>query len=594
MTAKAVAAKTVAKKRGRPAKAAVQNTEAAPIALDNPNMIAGDSLVIDINQLDVSPFDAQARRRAHFTDADLDELGRSIIGTGGFIHAPVVRKVGRRYQVVAGERRFLAAKRVGYKTVEVKVAVLDDEQVRGMQLVENLQRKELHPVDEGFDYQDLMKLKGWDVNELALQVGKSPDYVLNRIKLTGLIEEIRKDVSAGIVPLGHALEIAKFPDHEVQKEIYEEYVFDGWSDDKDMVRPLKDLISEINDQITLRLKDAPFDTTATNLRDDGLACGACERRTGAAPGLFKEYKLAKEDSCLDKACFEGKKERLVQLTRSAIAQDAGLDVDDVPTYDPRTQRCTDAGVYGDSDVNVVDEKQAGKVGVMRAVSTAPSTFGKVVLIKKKQSTGTSSIGKGGHSSAPASNEKSPAERAAFYKRKEEIWNCSVAEAVRWRVFAIAAVRFSEFFKVQGGGDNFVLAMAAKLWNRYRGNYEAVLRLVAGTMDVKPDKIGLSQYTTQEDAEKKIAKLPDAVQTQLLYLLIHSEKGASSGYWHSQAGIRAIAEEWNIGYQAIDAKVRVELSAKKHLKAHEEYLKAVETGQKNAVLPWLYSDKWKGD
>lgn len=562
-------------------------------------MIAGKSRLIDVTLIDVSPFEAQARRRAHFKETEILELGRSIVATGGFIHSPVVRPTGGRFQIVAGEQRLLAAVKAGYKSVDAKVKDLTDDQVRNWQLIENLQRKDVHPVDEGFDYQDLMKLRGWTVDEVALQVGKPVEYVVNRIKLTSLIDVVRKDVEAGILPLGHALEIAKFPDAETQKEIYEECVFEWYDIDSKarserMLNPLKELIAEINGHITLRLKSAPFDMKAVNLRDDGLACVDCPDRTGARPGLFAEYASHKDDSCLMKVCFEGKKERFIQVTRAAIAQDQGVAVEEVPLVQIHSgSRLKETGVFGAYDAKIVTEKQAGKTGVLRGISVASSDYGQIVYIKPIADDGTkkASPTKNGSGGGVTTSEKSPAEKEQFYKRKEEIWNCHVGEAVRWLVFALAAVKFGQQFKVTGGGDNFVLSMSAKLWERYRGNHQAVVNSIAGHMDVKPDVIGLGQYTSQEDAERKIAKLPANVQTQLLYLLIHSEKGAvSNGYWTSQKGIRSIADEWKIDYRQIDAKVRVYLSSKKHQQAHDEYLKAVETNAKNAKVPVLYSEK----
>lgn len=588
----------MAKSATKTKKATATNAVELP-PLDNPDMIAGESIVIDIGLIDVSPFEAQARRRSHFTDAELDELGASIVYTKGFIHPPVVRPVGGRYEIVAGEQRFLAAKRIGYKTVEVKKIELADEDVRGMQLVENIQRKTVHPVDEGFDYRDLMALRGWDIHEISLQVGRPQDYILNRLKLTGLTEKIRKHVDSGKLPLAHALEIAKFADPETQSNIFDQCFENSWQTDykpdMDKPLPLKSLLVHINRNYLLQLAKAPFDINATNLRKDGLACVACPDRTGAAPGLFNSYEAGKTDHCLNKVCYQSKIEQQFQNAVAALAVDLAVDPHNVPTINVNSYHSQGTRKeLGYFDVTLVTEADASKKGVLKGISSRSSDYGQIVYFKMrpkpKASTASASSGTG--------STKSASEQETFYKRKEEIWNVKVGEAVRKRVFALAAEKFARTFEVTGGGDTFTAAMCAKLLDLYYSDYikrrirDLAMSIIAGYMDVERIDVSSSWGDGGAGSEKKIAKFSDDIQKRLIYLLIHCHKGdMGSGSYVSQSAVKAIAGEWTIDYRLIDAQVRFELSAKKHKAAFEAYLRNVEGGAKNPVLPWLYSEKW---
>lgn len=578
-------------------------------------MVPGEFRSLPIVQVRVSPFEAQARRRSHFTEPDLEELGNSIKSAGGLIHAIVVRPItghgGVPWEIVAGERRYLAASRAGYTKVDCVIKDLSDDQVRNIQLIENLQRKEPYAVDEGFDYQDLMKLRGWTVAEVALQVGKSEKYIHNRLKLTGLIEEIRKDIDAHIIPLTYALEIAKFEDAETQKEIYDEVFTDyNWSNGKqtpDKKAPIvtfQELRFAINNNFTLQLAKAPFDVTATNLRTDGLACGDCPQRTGAAPGLFEEYDAGQKDCCLNKACYDGKIAKQIGNARAVIAQDQGVDIEEVPVVN--LDRHTDeVGVLGQSEVTVVPSKDAGKPGVIRAVSTAAANFGEQVLIRKREppksssSSSSSASGPGSYSSGGA---KSPAELEKFRQRKEEIFDIKVADKVRKRVFRTAA----EIFALEGecGADieHILPELLAKLWttsgngaDKYTLN-QIVVELMRAITD-QPKSFSWSTYDYEQKGEALagISKLSDKNQKMMLFFFVHGNKGhVYFDNYRSQKAVRDLAAEYQIDYRLLDAQSRVEVaeqSAKKYLDEFKRYLMLVEAGGKNALIPRPWSDKW---
>lgn len=127
----------------------------------------------------------------------------------------LVREItGGQFEIVAGARRFRAAKLAALEEVPVRVVKLTDATVRESQLTENLLREDVHPYEEALAFTGLLHLEGaqHDVASIAARLGKSPAYVLGRIRLSELEPDIAEAFLADKIGVGHALEIAKtFP-----------------------------------------------------------------------------------------------------------------------------------------------------------------------------------------------------------------------------------------------------------------------------------------------------------------------------------------------------------------------------------------------
>jgi ParB family chromosome partitioning protein len=180
---------------------------------------------LDIDQL--APNDYQPR--AHVDDERLQELARSI-KSNGVIQPIVVRKAddrdertGRpRYQIIAGERRWRAAQIAGLFRVPVVVKTLDgDEKKRRLEmaLIENVQREDLNPIEEAHAYQRLADEFGLKQDEIALQVGKDRSSVANTMRLLRLPEEVRAEVAAGRLSMGHARALVSLASDADQRRI---------------------------------------------------------------------------------------------------------------------------------------------------------------------------------------------------------------------------------------------------------------------------------------------------------------------------------------------------------------------------------------
>ena len=157
---------------------------------------------IDIDRLTPSTF--QPRRQAD--DGRLDELARSI-KSNGIIQPIVVRKVGDRFHIIAGERRWRAAQKAGLQRVPIvvrDVAAGQERSLLEMALIENIQRENLNPIDEALAYRRLVDDFGLTQDEIATAVGKDRATVANVVRLLRLPDEVRADVAAGTLSMGHA------------------------------------------------------------------------------------------------------------------------------------------------------------------------------------------------------------------------------------------------------------------------------------------------------------------------------------------------------------------------------------------------------
>lgn len=253
--------------------------------------------------------------RKHFDGPAMTELQESI-RTHGVVQ-PILVRPGKKdkYLLVSGERRWRAAKAVGLTEIPVLVRELDDKAALEIQVIENLQRADLHPLEEAEGYEKLLHSHGYTADELAAKVGKSKAYIYARLKLTALCPEARAALWAGKVNHSVALLIARIPDPKLQQKALAEVGPTRYRD----AMPEKEAREHIHRQFMLRLKDAPFDTHDPQLVPAAGACATCPKRTGNQKELFPDVQSA--DTCTDPACFARKKEAAVAARLAAAAQD---------------------------------------------------------------------------------------------------------------------------------------------------------------------------------------------------------------------------------------------------------------------------------
>lgn len=585
-------------------------TAATSAACYTPPAVQPDYKPILWKDLETSP--TNPRRR--IDETTIESLAASI-KTQGILEPLIVREKGNKYEIVCGERRYRAAQVAALTELPCLIRELSDEQVLDIQIHENLHREDIHPMDEAYGYQFLKETLGCDVKELALRVGKSEGYVLNRLKLNQLIKEAQKDVDDGLLPLVFALEIAKYTP-EIQKVVYgevynKEYKYQG--NDyvsvpiKGQTVPWKSFVEWINTNVHRLLSKAPFDTKASNLRPDGLACGNCPERTGAAVGLFEPKQVGKKDACLNPACFLIKAKSHVEVRRRELAELGKIDPSDVPLV--RSFCYTNGKDYlGTESALVIDGANRGgsKKKCKNAVSgidVEPDNYGQTVQVCLKNSKckihwpDRKVTGKADASSGRSAEEETAERLETHRARREEIWNAKVAEVVRVRVLKQAAEKFEKKFRITDVGADFLPQLIARFWRMTvsgdSNNLNGVVKiLVADWLGnaAKQNGIHLSDGRT---AIEYVKKLKREMQFRILFVLIHCHKGTIgySNSYSSQKEVRDLATEFAVDYALIDAEVRLEFSAKKHKEVHETYLAAVRNKDKKATVPWLFSEKW---
>ncbi len=182
---------------------------------DAPEPIRAPPVDADVDHLTPNEF----QPRVQVDDARLQELARSI-KTNGVIQPIVVRRMGNRFEIIAGERRWRAAKLAGLLRVPVvvrDVAPGQEKSLLEMALIENIQREDLNPIDEALAYRRLADEFQLRQEDIASAVGKDRASVANYVRLLKLPDEVRTELASGRLSMGHARALLSLPDQADQR-----------------------------------------------------------------------------------------------------------------------------------------------------------------------------------------------------------------------------------------------------------------------------------------------------------------------------------------------------------------------------------------
>ncbi len=274
-------------------KAARLSRTAVAATTEVPNLDRHSLENIPIEMIDVSPFNYRK-----FYDNDALNSFAEELKLHGIISAVTLRKMPTgRYELVAGERRYRAAHIAELKELPAIIRILTDDEVVELQLAENIQRENPHPLHESQAIAQ-MQQHGHNIEEIAARLGKSKAFVYSRIKLSALIDPLQEVFLAGKLTLQEAFDIASIATQS-QEEFYEDYCKE-WKKKNFHLYNLGNILNRFR----YDLKYAPFDTKDKTLMPDMGACTKCPFNSAVLKTLFPE--MAKEAQCTNKGCYQQK------------------------------------------------------------------------------------------------------------------------------------------------------------------------------------------------------------------------------------------------------------------------------------------------
>lgn len=263
---------------------------------------------------------------------DLNDLAQSIRQNG--VQQPLLVRphptIEGTYDLVAGERRYRASMLAEKQTAPCIVKALSDEESADLQMVENIQRQDLSPLEAAEGYAKLLKRHG-DIATVAAKVGKEVGEVTRVLQLNKLTQPAKDALAKGDMLLGHAYELCRLREDEQKQAL--DFLFEksdrapqvqtraGWKPVGRRAVPVVDLRVWIQHTLMLDLVHAPFDATDATLNPAMGACGSCAHRTGNAPILFADIKSG--DLCTVPTCFFGKRNEALERKAQALAKDHG-------------------------------------------------------------------------------------------------------------------------------------------------------------------------------------------------------------------------------------------------------------------------------
>ncbi|WP_299665141.1 ParB/RepB/Spo0J family partition protein [uncultured Polaribacter sp.] len=202
----------------------------------NADKLVGSIIELDLDAIDVNPY----QPRTYFDEEALRELASSIRELG-VIQPITVRKLeGNKFQLVSGERRFRASKLIGNKTVPAYIRIANDQEMLEMALVENIQRKNLDPIEVALSYQRLIDEIQLTQEELSTRVGKKRSTVTNYLRLLKLDPILQTGMRDGFISMGHGRAMINVDNTEDQLAIYEKILREKLS-----VRQTEDLVKSL-------------------------------------------------------------------------------------------------------------------------------------------------------------------------------------------------------------------------------------------------------------------------------------------------------------------------------------------------------------
>jgi len=258
----------------------------------------------NVESIEIDKIVHNGNYRKHIDEEKIIELAESMKSVQ-LLHPIMVRDTGKgKYHLVFGERRLLAAKSLGGEKIDSRIIqnVKPDKLVE-IQLIENVQREQPHPIDESETFVQLTKITS--VEQIASTIGVSEQYVYDRIHLKSLNAEIKRLFKDSHITLHHCLQFAKLQNAK-QLELLERIKYNVPYNEKEgehrfAYRSVKEMRRIIEKEFVCLLTKAPFDIEDKRLNKSAGSCINCMKRSGANRTLFGD--VQSDDLCFDTKCF---------------------------------------------------------------------------------------------------------------------------------------------------------------------------------------------------------------------------------------------------------------------------------------------------
>jgi ParB family chromosome partitioning protein len=247
-------------------------------------------LEIDLIELEIDQLEpAEAQPRKYFNEEKLNELAVSI-KSNGIIQPIVARRFGDRFQIIAGERRWRAAKIAGLQKIPCIIKDIPEANILEVSLIENIQRQELNPIEEAMAYKNLLERLDVTQEEIAQRVGKDRSSITNALRLLRLPMEIQRLVEEDKLSMGHARALLSIESEDVQKSLALEI------NDKNLsVRETERLIKVR--QVTGRVKKKDLDSSS--IREETANLTAAEFKLSKRLGAPVKIKFQKAGGLIE-------------------------------------------------------------------------------------------------------------------------------------------------------------------------------------------------------------------------------------------------------------------------------------------------------
>lgn len=268
---------------------------------------------MEFKDIKIKDIEVKPQVRKSFDEESIKEMVESI-KEHGVLQPIAVNQVGKKLFLIYGERRFRAASEISKQNKKndtipaIVYTDLPETEVLQMQVIENLQRKDVHPMEEATAYFRMNYDLNMTVEQISKKVSKHPRYVAARLKLNDLIDQFANAFRGGKMSLQDAMEVAKFS-KESQEEIWEHY-----SDDDEIEIRNYHLREAKRD-----LDKAPFDINDKKLIKNIGACTSCQKNTAVNTLLFPD--MESKSQCMDSACYALKENIGYQIALKAAKED---------------------------------------------------------------------------------------------------------------------------------------------------------------------------------------------------------------------------------------------------------------------------------